>query len=161
MEAQDLKSSLLRSSRQSKVSGQFGETLVAYLLSKNGFEVAHVDHTGLDILAYNKKSKRRLGISVKTRTRDPRGANSSVNFLLEDLTRLKAACWAFSAEPYVAAVVDRLVHVHHADISVWIVPLEKAKRLNTLGKNKLYFAVTEQIDEQYRGLADAFYARFT
>ena len=44
-----------KSSRHSKVSGQFGEILVAYLLSKEGFEVAQVDHTGLDILAVNPK----------------------------------------------------------------------------------------------------------
>lgn len=149
-----------KSSRFSRVSGQFGETLVAYLLSKNNFEVAQVDHSGLGILAYHRKSKRRLGISVQNRTRSSESANWSVNFPLADLRHLKKACQVFSAEPYVAAVVDRLVDPGSRDISLWIVPLEKAKTLNTKRK-KLYFAVTKEADRKYRNIPDAFYAKLT
>ncbi len=147
-------SSMVKGSRHSKVSGQFGEILVAYLLSKNGFEVAQVDHTGLDILAFRRKPEKRLGISVKNRTRNPKSANWSLNFPLEDLKRLEQACEAFSAEPFVAAVVDRL----NENVSVWMLPLNKAKRHNTVSEKILYFAVTKKAQGKYRNLSDAFYA---
>ncbi len=145
---------MVKSSRHSKVSGQFGEIFVAYLLSKYGFEVAQVDHTGLDILAFSPESKRRLGISVKSRTRDRKSANSSINFPLEDVKRLEKACEAFSAEPFVAAVVDRL----DENISVWIVPLSKAKDHNTYGQKILYFALTKEAEAHYRTFPDALHA---
>ena len=42
-----------KSSRHTKITGDFGETLVLYWLSKYGFECAPVDHTGIDIIARN------------------------------------------------------------------------------------------------------------
>jgi hypothetical protein len=38
-----------------------------------------VDHTGLDILAFNPSTEKRLGITVKSRTRFPRLEEDSVN----------------------------------------------------------------------------------
>ena len=40
-----------KSTRHSKITGNFGEALVLYLLSKFGFESANVDHTGIDIIS--------------------------------------------------------------------------------------------------------------
>jgi len=145
---------LIKGSRFSKVSGQFGEILVAYLLSKNGFEVAQVDHSGLDILAFRRNPEKRLGISVKNRARNPKNPNWSVNFRLEDLKRLEQACEAFSAKPFVAAVVDRLSE----NVSVWILPLNEARKHNTVGEKILYFAVTKEAQLKYRNVSDAFYA---
>ncbi len=51
--------------RHSKITGDFGEAIILYELSKKGFECANIDHTGIDILA--NKGKNRIGISVKTR----------------------------------------------------------------------------------------------
>ena len=148
-------SSKKKSSRHSEVSGQFGEILVAYLLSKNGFEVARVDHTGLDILAFHRQSRKRLGISVKNRTWDAKGArqNSSVSFPCADLGRLEEACRAFSADPFVAAVVDR-----PENVSMWMIPLSRARQLNTVTEKYLYFSVTKKAEAQYRGLPDGFSA---
>jgi len=42
---------ITKSSRHSKIAGDFGETLVLYWLSKYGFECASVDHTGIDLIA--------------------------------------------------------------------------------------------------------------
>jgi hypothetical protein len=42
---------LAKSSRHSKITGDFGESIVLYLLSRHGFECARVDHTGIDLIA--------------------------------------------------------------------------------------------------------------
>lgn len=148
-----------KSSRHSKVSGQFGEILVAYLLSKEGFEVAQVDHTGLDLLAVNARSKKRLGISVKNRTRDEKSANWPVHFPLDDLKRLRKACRIFSAEPFVAAVVDRPIDSSRW-LTMWLMPLARAR---TLKFNKQYggvlaFAVTPSAEMHYQTFSDAYCA---
>jgi len=143
-----------RSTRHSKVSGQFGEILVAYLLSKEGFEVAQVDHTGLDILAVNPKSNRRLGISVKNRTRDAKSANSPVHFHLGDLKWLEEACRIFSVDPFVAAVVDRPIDDSWW-LTLWLMPLSRARELNRQSGGILAFAVSPAAEMKYRALPDA------
>ncbi len=55
-----------KSTRHQHIIGKYGEYLVCNWLSRSGFEVAIVDHTGIDIIAYNPKSQQRLGISVKS-----------------------------------------------------------------------------------------------
>ena len=40
-----------KSSRHSKITGDFAEGFVLYLLSKRGFECARVDHMGIDLIA--------------------------------------------------------------------------------------------------------------
>jgi len=59
-----------KSSRHQKIIGNFGEQLICNWLSRSGFEVIIVDHTGIDIIAYNPKTMQRIGISVKSRTRN-------------------------------------------------------------------------------------------
>ena len=44
-----------KSSRHQKIIGDFGEHLICNWLSRSGFEVTIVDHTGIDIVAYNPK----------------------------------------------------------------------------------------------------------
>jgi len=86
---------------------RFWGTFVCDALSKNGFEVSRVDHTGLDIIAYDKVNKKRLGITVKSRTRDEGTKNASVNVFShrkgkDDRKKLSDACEAFGCEPWVA-----------------------------------------------------------
>jgi len=98
-----------KSSRHSKIVGDFGEHLVCNWLSRSGFEVSIVDHTGIDIIAYNKALKRRLGISVKSRTRDPGKETESVNVFQtpRDREHLLAACEAFGCdEAWLAICVE-------------------------------------------------------
>ena len=45
---------IIKSSRHQKIIGTFGENLICNWLSRSGFEVAVVDHTGIDIIAYKK-----------------------------------------------------------------------------------------------------------
>ena len=59
---------MMKSTRHSKIIGDFGELFVCDTHSKSGFEVLRVDHTGLDVSAYNVVNVRRLGITVKSRT---------------------------------------------------------------------------------------------
>ena len=43
---------IIKTSRHQKIIGDFGELLVWNWLSRSGFEVALVDHTGIDILEF-------------------------------------------------------------------------------------------------------------
>ena len=114
-------SHMQKSSRHSKITGNFGEALILYWLSKRGFECAHVDHTGIDLIARRPSSEEVLGISVKCRSRtDPRD-EAGVNLLHKNDEKIEAACRAFGCVPYVAVVVDHgstvrgyLTSLHHA-----------------------------------------------
>jgi len=152
--------SMKKGTRHSKVSGQFGEILVAYLLSKEGFEVAQVDHTGLDLLAINPESNKRLGIFVKNRTRDEKSANSAVYFPLAGLKRLEEACRIFSVQPFVAAVVDRPIDDIDDSmwLTMWLMPLPTARKLNTTQKSVLAFAVNRAQEIHYRTLPEVYWA---
>lgn len=98
---------MIKSSRHSKIIGDFGEYLVCDSLSKSNFEVLRVDHTGLDVIAFDKSSKRRLGITVKSRTRSEGKESDSVNVFShqkgkDDRKKMLDACEAFNCEPWVA-----------------------------------------------------------
>jgi hypothetical protein len=96
----------MKSSRHSKIAGNFGEALILYWLSKNGFECASVDHTGIDIIARNSITQKLMGISVKTRTRVKGKERESVTIQSDDFTKMDTACEAFGCIPYFAIVVD-------------------------------------------------------
>ncbi|MFM2081780.1 MAG: hypothetical protein RL380_471 [Verrucomicrobiota bacterium] len=95
-----------RSSRHSKITGDFGEKLVLYWLSKHGYECAFVDHVGIDIIAWDKGKKRRLGISVKARSRLEKTKGTSLDFNRTHIEKLENACEDFDCEPYFALVID-------------------------------------------------------
>ena len=97
---------ITKSSRHSKIAGDFGETLVLYWLSKYGFECASVDHTGIDLIARHPRRFDVMGISVKSRTRTPGKENDVVTVKSGDFSKVKAACKAFGCTPYFAIVVD-------------------------------------------------------
>jgi hypothetical protein len=102
---------IIKSSRHSKIIGYFGEDIICNWLSRNGFEVILVDHTGIDIIAYNPFTKRRLGITVKSRTRNIGKEETHVNILSyqngkNDRQKLFDACEAFACEPWIAVYVE-------------------------------------------------------
>ena len=97
---------LTKSSRHSKITGDFGEAIVLYLLSRHGFECARVDHTGIDLIARRPNSKEVLGISVKSRSRQTGTENSHLALPHEGFVKAKAACDAFGCTPYLALVID-------------------------------------------------------
>src|SRR6478735_5770885 len=81
---------IAKSSRHSKITGDFAEYLTLYLLSKHGFECARIDHTGMDIIARNPHTKELMGISVKSRSWEEIRANSSMNVRIDE--KLTTAC---------------------------------------------------------------------
>jgi hypothetical protein len=97
---------LSKSSRHSKITGDFGESIVLYLLSRHGFECARVDHTGIDLIARKPNSHEVLGISVKSRSRQAGTENTHLALPHEGFVKAKAACAAFGCTPYFALVID-------------------------------------------------------
>lgn len=95
-----------KSTRHSKIAGDFGESLVLYWLSKCGFECAKVDHTGIDLIANNPHTNEVMGISVKSRTRLEGKEAESVTIPGDDFKKVGYACDAFHCSPYFAIVVD-------------------------------------------------------
>lgn len=119
---------IVKSSRHQKIIGVFGENLICNWLSRSGFEVTIVDHTGLDILAYNPKTKQRLGITVKSRTRNIGKEETQVNLLSnrdgeDDRKKLLDACDAFACKPWVAVYVET-----SEDADLYLVSLETYDR---------------------------------
>lgn len=96
-----------KSSRHSKITGDFGEALVLYWLSKRGFECARVDHTGIDLIARRPRSDEVLGISVKCRSRNEGTETAGINLLRGADSKIESACQAFHCVPYVAVVADQ------------------------------------------------------
>jgi len=95
-----------KSTRHSKITGDFGESLVLYWLSKHSFECACVDHTGIDLIAKNPHTDEVMGISVKSRSRNPGKETAYINIPNDNLDKVRSACEAFGCVPYFAIVVD-------------------------------------------------------
>lgn len=85
---------MLKSSRHSKITGNFGEALILYWLSKRGFECANVDHTGIDLIARRPSSQEVLGISVKCRSRTEARDEAGVNLLHANDKKIEDTCRA-------------------------------------------------------------------
>ena len=135
-----------KSSRHAKITGDFGEALVLYLLSRTGFECARVDHTGIDLIAKRPRSEERLGISVKCRSRAPGTEASAVNVgYPEDFAKVVAACDAFQCVPYFAIVVDAAPRV-----SVFLVSKEHLERLYPRRTGMIAWSMSPSSVEQYR-----------
>ena len=101
-----------KSSRHSKITGDFGEALILYWLSRHGYECARVDHTGIDLIARDPVSSDRLGISVKCRSRAEGTEGDHVNVRKADFAKVREACVAFGCTPYLAIVIDEAERIH-------------------------------------------------
>lgn len=138
-----------KSSRHQKITGDFGESLVLYWLSKHGYECALIDHTGIDILA--SKNGKIFGISVKTRSRNERNEFGRVHLLAgmkkdrNDEKKYLAACKAFKCEPYFAVVVDG----PSAGIRGCLISYKKVKKQNA-GKATWALKMTIETFERYK-----------
>ena len=102
----------MKSTRHSKITGDFGESLILYYLSLSGFECARVDHTGIDLIARLPQSEHPLGISVKTRSRLPGTERTSLNLYKDDFPKVEKACLAFGCVPYVGLVFDTPLSIY-------------------------------------------------
>lgn len=101
-----------KSSRHSKITGNFAESVVLYWLSKYGFECAHVDHVGIDLIARNPHSGELMGISVKSRSRNEGKEGQYLSIPNDNFDKIEAACVAFGCSPYFAIVVDEGSTIH-------------------------------------------------
>jgi hypothetical protein len=84
--------------------------------------------TGIDLIARKPDTDELMGISVKSRSRNPGTEGSGLRIPFEALPKLDAACSAFGCAPFFAIVVDA------ADlIRVWV--MDQARFLQ-LGKKE-------------------------
>jgi len=102
---------IVKGPRHQKIIGEFGELLICNWLSRSGFEVEVIDHTGIDIIAYHRGSDKRLGITIKSRTRTGDRENSSVNVFSyqngkDDRQKALDACKAFNCELWIGIYVE-------------------------------------------------------
>ena len=93
-----------KSSNHAKITGDFGEALVRYWLSKHGYECAWVDHTGIDLIAWTKDGSQRMGISVQCRSCYPGAEKRAVS--LHQFEQARVPCNSLGLIPYAAIVVD-------------------------------------------------------
>ena len=143
---------IVKSSRHGKVIGSFGENIICNWLSRSGFEVIIVDHTGLDILAFNKSTGKRFGITVKSRTRTPTLEENSVNIFSyqkgkDDRKKLLLACKAFACEPWIAIYVETS---KSADIYLTSLNNYDEKYRTKIGKALDDWKMNQKYREMYR-----------
>lgn len=95
---------LITQTRAPKLIGDFGEGLVTYALIRGGYEVAHVDHVGADLIA--EKNGERIAVSVKTRNRNTDTKESDMVVIADDnISKLKFFSEQFGMSPVFAQVV--------------------------------------------------------
>ena len=135
---------ILKSTRHSKIAGNFGEALLLYWLSKHGFECATLDHTGIDLIARNPHNDEVMGISVKSRTRSAGTEEEAINIPNEQFEKAKKACQAFKCVPYFALVADT------ADlIYVFVISMSHLLELFPVGARVCSWKMTQKALLQY------------
>lgn len=135
---------LKKSSRHSKITGDFAERFVLYWLSKYGFECAYVDRTGIDIIARNPHTKELMGISVKSRSRNVGKEEEYVSLPKENFEKAKEACKAFGCTSYFAIVVDA-----GNEINMFILPTKRLLKYFPVGKTATGWYMTKKHRERY------------
>jgi Holliday junction resolvase-like predicted endonuclease len=133
-----------KSSRHSKITGDFAEALVLYWLSKYGFECFRVDHTGIDLFARKPHSKELMGISVKSRSRELRHADESITLEADDFEKAQAACEEFHCVPYFAIVADV-----RDMIRVFVMKMDHLLQVCPRRKWGAYWKITQRYLDQY------------
>jgi hypothetical protein len=111
-----------KSSRHRKIIGDFGESLLSNWLSRSGFEVVFVDHTGIDLIAYHRSTRQRFGITVKSRTRESGKDYIPVNIFnrtKNDRAKVIEACRAFACTPWLGIYVEG-----ESDANIYLTSLE-------------------------------------
>jgi hypothetical protein len=135
---------LLKSSRHSKITGDFAESLVLYWLSKYGFECARIDHTGIDIIARNPKNNELMGISVKSRSRNIGKETDSLSIPKDNYDKAISACKVFGCNPYFAISVDA-----GTKITVFILSLENLFKISPPRQTVSSWKMTQKHISEY------------
>lgn len=133
-----------KSSRHSKITGNFSENLILYWLSKHGFECANVDHTGIDIIARNPHTNEVMGISVKSRSRNLGTEGTYVGIPNPNFEKVESACKSFNCVPYFAIVVDESNKIY-----CFILSMNKLLKMFQKGKRVYPWKMTKKHIENY------------
>jgi len=133
-----------KSSRHSKITGNFAENLILYWLSKYNFECANVNHTGIDIIAKNPRTKELMGISVKSRSRKKGMEGGYLGISNDNFDKIKKACKAFNCVPYFAFVIDE-----RGKIYCFILSMEKLLKIFPRGKKIVAWKMGEKYLKKY------------
>ena len=133
-----------KSSRHSKITGNFVENVILYWLSKYGFECANVDHTGIDIIARNPHTNEVMGISVKGRSRNVGKEGTYVSIPNDNFSKIEKACNAFNCVPYFAIVVDEKDKIY-----AFILSMEHLLKLFPKGNRVCAWKMTRKHIEKY------------
>ncbi len=134
-----------KSTRHSRITGDFGESLVLYLLSKTGFECARVDHTGIDLIARRPRSSELMGISVKSRSRSEGTEGTHIAVQKEHLDKIQDACRTFKCKPYIAFVVDEA-----NTIRVILISVKHMQKIRPGGKKVTAWSMSDKELQRYR-----------
>lgn len=135
---------IIKSSRHSKITGDFAEGLVLYWLSKHGFESARIDHTGIDLIARNPNNNELMGISVKSRSRSAGTEKTHLNIPNDNFEKVDIACKAFGCVPYFAILMDTF-----ETITIFILSKEKLLKMSPPGKSVLIWKMGDTYLEKY------------
>lgn len=134
-----------KSSRHSKITGDFAEHLVLYWMSKYRFECASVDHTGIDLIARNPHTKEIMGISVKSRCRNTGKEGQYVSIPNEEFPKVERACKEFGCIPYFAIVVDE-----DDEIKMFILSMKHLLKLYPMKERTVGWKMTKKHIEGYK-----------
>ena len=134
-----------KSSRHSKITGDFSESMVLYWLSKHGFESAKVDHTGIDLIARNPITNELMGISVKSRSRTNGTEKSHLNIPNDNFEKVDKACEAFNCIPYFAILIDGA-----NSITVFILRKNRLLELFPRGKTNSIWKMGDNYLDKYK-----------
>lgn len=135
---------IIKGTRHSKVTGDFGEHLILYFLSKHGFECSIVDHTGIDIIARNTETDEVMGISVKSRSRLKGKKHEQLLIPGDQFDKADYACKAFNCKPYFAIVIDE------ADIIyVYILEMKHLLKLHNRNESGVGWSMSKEKIKSY------------
>ncbi len=146
---------IAKSSRHSKITGDFAESLILYWLSKYGFECAKVDHTGIDIIARKPNSNTVMGISVKSRSTNEGKVNDPLLIKNDNFEKAQRACDAFNCKPYFAIVVDQI-----EKIRAFILPMDEMINLYPKGRRSYQWRMAPKYIETYKQNPEIVYVEF-
>lgn len=124
------------------LSGDFGESFVAYLLSKEGIDVVRANTVGFDLFAIDSKGKifpkkKIVGISVKARI-----SKSSKSFkptIPVGSRKISAAKKTWNTEAWVGIVIGG----KDKKFDVFVFPFKELSKLRGKAKRKDVVAVSE------------------
>ena len=154
----------LRGERHSKITGDFGEHFLLYFLSKFSHETALIDYTGIDILATNKSDEKRMGISVKSRSRK-KGKHSLDGCTVKgnEYAKIIRSCNYFNCEPWICFLIDRPNENNDIGyIYLFLIPLDVLIKIypRFQKKQEFTFSMTKKKIEEYQSNPNIYKMKF-